>query len=57
MLPPTDMFPTNKLVALTPAISAYVTREQLSSLVYPDWDSINQNRNAWIRQFDTLVAG
>lgn len=57
MLPPTDMFPTNKLVALSPAISAYVTREQLNTLVYPDWDSINQNRNAWIRQFDTLIAG
>jgi putative spermidine/putrescine transport system substrate-binding protein len=56
-LPPAEMFPTNNDVALTPAISAYVTRDQLKTLVYPDWDSINKNRDAWIREFDTLVAG
>ena len=27
-VPPTEMFPTNKDVALTPGIEAYVTREQ-----------------------------
>lgn len=56
-LPPAEMFPTNSEVALTPEIAAYVTREQLKTLVYPDWDSINKNRDAWIREFDTLVAG
>jgi putative spermidine/putrescine transport system substrate-binding protein len=57
MLPPTDMFPTNKTVELSPAIAAYVTRDQIKTLVYPDWASINKNRDSWIRQFDTLVAG
>ncbi|WP_369788098.1 PotD/PotF family extracellular solute-binding protein [Rouxiella sp. WC2420] len=57
MLPPTDMFPTNQTVALSPAIAAYVTRDQIKTLVYPDWASINKNRDSWIRQFDTLVAG
>lgn len=57
MQPPVEMFPTNKNVALTPAIAAYVTREQLKSLVYPDWAAINKNRDNWIRQFDSLVAG
>ncbi|ERK18380.1 ABC transporter substrate-binding protein [Pantoea sp. AS-PWVM4] len=56
-LPPAEMFPTNSDVALTPAISAYVTRDQLKTLVYPDWNSINKNRDAWIREFDTIVAG
>ncbi len=56
-LPPREMFPTNKDVALTPGIEAYVTREQLASLVYPDWAAINKNRADWIRQFDALVAG
>lgn len=56
-LPPREMFPTNKEVALTPGIEAYVTREQLASLVYPDWAAINKNRADWIRQFDALVAG
>ncbi|MCS3606123.1 ABC transporter substrate-binding protein [Erwinia rhapontici] len=57
MQPPVEMFPTNKNVALTPVIAAYVTREQLKSLVYPDWAAINKNRDNWIRQFDSLVAG
>ncbi|MBX4908080.1 MULTISPECIES: extracellular solute-binding protein [Rhizobium] len=56
-LPPTEMFPTNKDVALTPEIEAYVTREQLGNMVYPDWVAINKNRADWIRQFDALVAG
>ncbi|KGD74872.1 ABC transporter substrate-binding protein [Tatumella morbirosei] len=56
-LPPAEMFPTNNSVALTPAISAYVTRDQLKDLVYPDWAAINKNRDAWIREFDTIVAG
>lgn len=55
--PPTEMFPTNKNVELTPAIAAYITREQVKSLVYPDWNVINKNRDTWIRQFDALVAG
>lgn len=55
--PPTEMFPTNKNVELTPAIAAYITREQVKSLVYPDWNIINKNRDSWIRQFDALVAG
>ncbi|TCQ08854.1 putative spermidine/putrescine transport system substrate-binding protein [Rhizobium sp. PP-F2F-G36] len=56
-MPPTEMFPTNKEVALTPGIEAYVTRDQLSKMVYPDWAAINKNRAAWIRTFDALVAG
>lgn len=56
-MPPQEMFPTNKDVGLTPGIEAYVTREQLASLVYPDWAIINKNRADWIRQFDALVAG
>lgn len=56
-MPPTEMFPTNKDVALTPSIEAYVTRDQLASMVYPDWAMINKNRSEWIRQFDALVAG
>lgn len=56
-LPPAEMFPTNNDVTLTPAISAYVTRDRLKTLVYPDWESINKNRDAWIREFDTVVAG
>lgn len=56
-LPPTEMFPTNRQVALTPEIEAYVTREQLGNMVYPDWVAINKNRADWIRQFDALVAG
>ncbi|MFK3779567.1 extracellular solute-binding protein [Agrobacterium sp. NPDC089420] len=56
-LPPREMFPTNRDVALTPGIEAYVTREQLASLVYPDWAAINSNRADWIRRFDALVAG
>jgi len=56
-LPPSEMFPTNRDVELTPGIAAYVTREQVASLVYPDWSLINKNRAAWIRAFDTLVAG
>jgi putative spermidine/putrescine transport system substrate-binding protein len=56
-MPPTEMFPTNKDVSLTPEIEAFVTREQLASLVYPDWVAINKNRPDWIRQFDAIVAG
>jgi putative spermidine/putrescine transport system substrate-binding protein len=56
-LPPTEMFPTNGTVALTPGIEAYVTRDQLKTLVYPDWTIINAHRNAWMKQFDALVAG
>ncbi|MCQ2006282.1 extracellular solute-binding protein [Rhizobium sp. NRK18] len=56
-MPPTEMFPTNKDVELTPGIEAYVTRDQLSSMVYPDWAMINKHRSDWIRQFDELVAG
>ncbi|SES41454.1 extracellular solute-binding protein [Rhizobium sp. NFR03] len=56
-MPPTEMFPTNKDVALTPGIEAYVTRDQLSKMVYPDWAAINKNRAEWIRAFDALVAG
>lgn len=56
-MPPTEMFLTNKDVALTPGIEAYMKREQLASLVYPDWAAINKNRAEWIRQFDALVAG
>jgi len=56
MLPPSDMFPTNQLVTLSPAIETYINREQLKTLIYPDWESINKNRNSWIRQFDMLVT-
>lgn len=56
-MPPTAMFPTNREVELTPEIAAFVTREQLGSLVYPDWVAINRNRADWIRKFDALVAG
>lgn len=56
-MPPTEMFPTNKDVELTLGIEAYVTRDQVASLVYPDWALINKNRANWIRAFDTLVAG
>ncbi|WP_087000114.1 extracellular solute-binding protein [Rhizobium sullae] len=56
-MPPTEMFPTNKDVALTPSIEAYVTRDQLANMVYPDWAAINKNRADWIRKFDALVAG
>lgn len=55
--PPREMFPTNRDVELTPSIAAYVTREQLPTMVYPDWVAINKNRSDWIRQFDALVAG
>lgn len=57
MAPPTATFPTNHDVALTPEIEQYVTREDLPNLVYPDWTLINQNRDAWIRAFDAVVAG
>jgi putative spermidine/putrescine transport system substrate-binding protein len=50
------MFPTNKDVELTPGIEAYVTRQTLPSLVYPDWAMINQRRQDWIRAFTTLAA-
>ncbi|MGO1074379.1 extracellular solute-binding protein [Inquilinus sp. CA228] len=56
-MPPSEMFPTNRDVELTPGIEAYVTRDQVASLVYPDWSLINKNRAVWIRAFDTLVAG
>ncbi|MCZ7451140.1 extracellular solute-binding protein [Agrobacterium rhizogenes] len=56
-MPPQEMFPTNGQVELTPGIEAYVKREQLASLVYPDWAAINRNRAEWIRQFDAIVAG
>lgn len=56
-LPPTEMFPTNMDVALTPGIEAFVTRDTIPSLVYPDWAMINKNRADWIRAFDALVAG
>ena len=55
-LPPTEMFPTNKDVEIPPGISAYITRDQIKTLVYPDWVSINKNREAWTRAFDALVA-
>jgi putative spermidine/putrescine transport system substrate-binding protein len=55
--PPTEMFPTNAKVPLTPAIEAYITREQVKTLVYPDWKMINKNRDSWIREFDAVVAG
>lgn len=55
-LPPTEMFPTNRQVALPPGISAYVTREQIASLTYPDWTLINKHRAEWMRTFDALVA-
>ena len=55
-LPPTEMFPTNKDVELTPGITAYVTRDTIPSLVYPDWTLINKQRKDWIRAFDALVA-
>jgi putative spermidine/putrescine transport system substrate-binding protein len=55
-LPPTEMFPTNSEVDLTPSIAAYVTKAQVKTLVYPDWVSINKNRDAWTKQFDTLAA-
>jgi putative spermidine/putrescine transport system substrate-binding protein len=55
-LQPTEMFPTNKDVTLPPDIAAYVTRDQLASLVYPDWSLINQHRADWMRTFDALVA-
>lgn len=57
MAPPTATFPTNHDVALTQEIEQYVTREDLPNLVYPDWSLINQNRDAWIRAFDAVVAG
>ena len=56
-LPPTEMFPTNKDVDLTPSIAAYITKEQVKTLVYPDWVAINKNRQAWTKAFDALVAG
>ena len=56
-MPPREMFPTNKDVALTPGIEAYVTRDQLAQMVYPDWAAINKSRAEWIRKFDALVAG
>ena len=56
-MPPREMFPTNKDVALTPGIEAYVTRAQLAQMVYPDWAAINKSRAEWIRRFDALVAG
>lgn len=55
--PPTEMFPTNKDVELTPGIEAYVTRAQIPTMVYPDWVAINKHRADWMRQFDALVAG
>ena len=54
--PPTEMFPTNTTVALTPSIEAYITRAQLKTLVYPDWVSINRHRGAWTKAFDAIVA-
>ena len=54
--PPTEMFPTNTTVALTPGIEAYITRAQVKTLVYPDWVSINRHRGAWTKAFDAIVA-
>lgn len=56
MAPPTEMFPTNADVALTPAIEQYVSRATIPNLVYPDWAMINAHRQDWIRAFDALVA-
>lgn len=56
MEPPTQMFPTNTDVALTPDIETFVTRATIPNLVYPDWTIINKNRADWIRAFDALVA-
>ncbi len=57
MEPPTQMFPTNIDVALTPDIETFVTRATIPNLVYPDWSIINKHRADWIRAFDALVAG
>jgi putative spermidine/putrescine transport system substrate-binding protein len=54
--PPTEMFPTNTGVDLTPSIEAYITKAQVKTLVYPDWISINKNRGAWTKAFDAIVA-
>ncbi|UDF32656.1 UNVERIFIED_ORG: extracellular solute-binding protein (plasmid) [Roseateles sp. XES5] len=52
---PLENFPTNKTVALTPGVAAYMTREQLSTFVYLDWNNINAKRGEWTSKFDEVV--
>jgi len=54
-MPPTETFPTNKDVELTPSIEAYITKAQLKSFVYPDWAMINARRPDWTKEFDRVV--
>ncbi|MET3899236.1 putative spermidine/putrescine transport system substrate-binding protein [Devosia sp. UYZn731] len=54
--PPTEMFPTNADVELTPNISSVLTRDQVAGLAYPDWVSINKYRDEWTSTFIALIA-
>ncbi|RXT57094.1 ABC transporter substrate-binding protein [Bosea sp. Tri-44] len=54
-LPPTEMIPTNADVPLPPGIKAFVSDEQMKTLVYPDWAKINAKRAAWTAEFDRVV--
>lgn len=53
--PPMEMFPTNETVALTPAIEAFVKRDQVASFIQHDWSKINPNRAAWTEEFNRIV--
>jgi putative spermidine/putrescine transport system substrate-binding protein len=55
-LPPTGMIPMNTEVPFTDDILAFVTPEQLSNVVFPDWPAINKNRATWTAEFDRVVA-
>ena len=54
-MPPTETFPTNNDVELTPSIEAYITKAQVKSFTYPDWAKINANRESWTKEFDRII--
>jgi putative spermidine/putrescine transport system substrate-binding protein len=53
--PPMDLFPTNEEVPLTPAIEAFIRRDQIASFVQHDWSRINPRRAAWTEEFNRIV--
>ncbi|MFT3736426.1 MAG: extracellular solute-binding protein [Rhodocyclaceae bacterium] len=54
-MPPVEQIPTNKDVAFTPSLEAFVTRAQMAKFIYQDWAKINKNRAAWTAEFDRIV--
>ncbi len=54
--PPTSYFPTNLEVDLPKDVSDFFQRDDVPSLVFPDWAAINANRAKWSEQFDRTVS-